>query len=104
MPRSRPQTELLPLFDAAPDYALVSATTAAFVLGRSTSSLEHARASGTGPPFRRRGRLIFYQKADILAALAALPVYQRTSEARQVPSLPGDRCTSETQKTPEAVL
>jgi hypothetical protein len=74
------RAELIHAFEAAPDSALFDQRTVAAVYDCSTSKLERDRWAGTGIPYIKVGWQVRYRKADVLAALAALPAYRSTSD------------------------
>lgn len=39
------------------------------------------RCRGLGPPFRKRGRAVFYLRSDVVKWLQSAPLYRSTSEA-----------------------
>lgn len=74
------RADLIREFESAPDSALFNQIAVAAVYGCSKSKLERDRWAGTGIPYLKDGWRVMYRKADVLAALKALPVYRSTSE------------------------
>ncbi|WP_295402415.1 hypothetical protein [uncultured Thiocystis sp.] len=75
-----PRTDLIHEFTSAPDSALFDQRTVAAVFDCSVAKMERDRWSGDGVPYLKIGNAVRYRKSDVLALLAALPVYRSTSE------------------------
>lgn len=81
---ARSRVELLQEFYSSPPEAEFRQDVIAAVLGYSTAKLEKDRWRKSGLEFRRRGRAIYYVKADVLAWMNRFPRVSSTAQADEV--------------------